>query len=59
MQGGSLEEFKNLRENKKIQVERDRKQVAEEQEKLDRAAAAASKKPGGSDPVGQPGPVTA
>ncbi|MBX3021319.1 MAG: ATP-dependent zinc metalloprotease FtsH [Bdellovibrionales bacterium] len=63
VQGGSLEELKKLRDTKKEQVERDRKQVAEAQEKLDRAAAAAKKAQqgsgGGSDPVGQSGPVTA
>lgn len=55
---GSLEEVKKLRETKKEQLERDRKQLAEAQEKSDRASSV-SKKAGGTDPVGQPGPVTA
>jgi cell division protease FtsH len=61
VQGGSLEEMKKLRDTKKEQVERDRKQVAESMEKSERqaAAAAAKKKAGGTDPVGQGGPVTA
>jgi cell division protease FtsH len=56
VQGGTLEELKGLRESKKEQLERDRKQVAEKQEKTDKDKAV-SKKAGGTDPVGQPGPV--
>ncbi len=56
--GGSLEEFKKMREAKKEQIERDRKAVSEDsrvrQKEID-----AQKKPSGSDPMGQPGPVTA
>jgi cell division protease FtsH len=56
-QGGSLDDFKKLRENKKEQLERDRTVVREAQEKFDKEAA--RKKSSGSDPMGQPGPVTA
>lgn len=55
VQGGKLEEMKALRESKKEQIERDRKQVAEKQEKFDREEA--KKKVSGSDPMGQTGPV--
>ncbi|MGE0526746.1 MAG: ATP-dependent zinc metalloprotease FtsH [Bdellovibrionales bacterium] len=54
--GGSLEELKKLRETKKEQLERDRKQV-QESERVEKEVR--KKAPGGSDPVGQPGPVTA
>ncbi len=56
VQGGTLEDLKKLRESKKEQLERDRKQVAESQEKAEKEV---RKKASGSDPVGQPGPVTA
>lgn len=59
VQGGSLTEFKKLRETKKEQLERDRKVVAEQNEKLEKAEREVKKKAGGSDPMGQPGPVTA
>ncbi len=58
VQGGSLEDMKKLRESKKEQVERDRSQVREAQEKFDKEARA-KKAASGSDPVGQTGPVTA
>jgi hypothetical protein len=58
VQGGSLEEMKKLRDTKKEQIERDRKKVAEAQAEKP-AAATPAKKAGGSDPMGQPGPVTA
>jgi hypothetical protein len=58
VQGGSLEAVKKLRENKREQIEKDRVQVREAQEKFDKEAAA-RKKASGSDPMGQPGPVTA
>lgn len=54
VQGGSLEELKKLRDNKREQIERDRKIVAEKQEKADSQV---KKKASGGDPVGQPGPV--
>jgi len=57
-QGGSLEDLKKLRDNKKEQLERDRTQVREAQEKQDKEARE-KKKASGSDPMGQPGPVTA
>lgn len=56
VQGGSLEEFKKLRESKIEQVESNRKVVREASEKVEREA---RKRAGGSDPMGQPGPVTA
>lgn len=58
VQGGSLEDLKKLRENKKEQLERDRTQVREAQEKHDKEVRA-KKAAGGTDPMGQPGPVTA
>ncbi len=55
VQGGSLEEFKKLRETKKEQIERDRKQVRDAGEKADKAQAAADKKKAtGGDPVPAP-----
>ncbi len=54
--GGDLEKMKAMRESKKEQIIRDRKSVAESNEKADREI---RKKAGGSDPVGQGGPVTA
>lgn len=58
--GGSLEEFKKIRDTKKEQLERDRKAVSDESKKAAKESEAeAAKKAGGSDPMGQPGPVTA
>jgi cell division protease FtsH len=57
VQGGSLDDMKKLRENKKEQLERDRSVVREAQEKHDKEVA--RKKASGSDPMGQTGPVTA
>jgi cell division protease FtsH len=54
VQGGSLEEFKKLRETKKEQIERDRKQVREASEKDAKAEKAAKKATGGGDPVPAP-----
>jgi hypothetical protein len=51
VEGGSLEEFKKLRETKREQIERDRKQVREASEKTDKAAKKAT---GGGDPVPAP-----
>ena len=56
VQGGSLEDLKNLRETKREQVERDRKQVQEISEKVDKEL---PKKAAGTKPMGEPGPVTA
>ncbi|MGE4130196.1 MAG: ATP-dependent zinc metalloprotease FtsH [Bdellovibrionales bacterium] len=56
VQGGTIEEVKKLRESKKEQVERERKQVADSQEKAEKEV---RKKASGTDPVGQTGPVTA
>lgn len=58
VQGGSLKELEGLRESKKVQLERDRKQVKEATEKAEKEARERSGA-GGSDPMGQPGPVTA
>lgn len=57
VQGGKLEELKTLRETKKETIERERKVVAERQEKADKAEREAAKKKVGSDPMGQSGPV--
>ena len=56
VQGGSIEEMKKLRDSKKEQVERDRKTTAEVDLKADKEI---RRKAGGSDPMGQTGPVTA
>jgi len=58
VQGGDLEKMKALRESKKEQIARDRKSVAESNERaeLDSRKKSGS---GGNDPMGQPGPVTA
>lgn len=53
VQGGSLEEFKKLRDSKKEQIERDRKLVRESTEKMDKADAK-KKASGGGDPVPAP-----
>ena len=56
VQGGSIEEMKKLRDSKREQVERDRKVTAEVDLKAEKEI---RRKAGGSDPMGQPGPVTA
>lgn len=56
VQGGKLDELKTLRDTKKETIERERKVVAERQEKADRAEKEAKKKVG-TDPMGQSGPV--
>jgi cell division protease FtsH len=58
VQGGSLAELKALRETKKEQIERDRKTVAENNEKAEKEKEVRRKASGG-DPVGNAGPVTA
>jgi cell division protease FtsH len=57
VQGGSLEDLKKLRENRLERAERDRKQGREASQETEKADV--RKKASGSDPVGQPGPVTA
>lgn len=54
VQGGTLDQLKGLRESKREQIERDRKVVAEKQEKADREV---KSKKTSNDPVGQSGPV--
>ena len=58
VQGGSLEELKKMRESRQERVARDRQQGQEASDK-EKALAEERKKAGGSDPIGQPGPVTA
>jgi cell division protease FtsH len=53
VEGGTLEALKTLRGNKREQIERDRKVVAERQEKADKAEKEVKKK--ANDPVGQTG----
>ncbi len=58
VQGGSLEAMKSMRDTKKEQIESNRKTVHEASEKAEKETRA-KKASGGSDPVGQSGPVTA
>jgi len=55
VKGGSLEEIGKLRGTKKEQIERDRRLVVEAAERPDGAKTPS----GGTDPMGNPGPVTA
>jgi cell division protease FtsH len=58
-EGGSMEEFRQLRESKQARVEKDRERAAVEAKEKQKKQQEEAKKSEGSDPMGSPGPVTA